>query len=111
MYLPKSDIYSALNSITGVKVLQGSQATVATVPSITFFISDNATELDLSNKIASQAVEVTIDIWASNSANADTLLAQVETNMRALGYRLDYSTDVPDPDNICHINSRFTGIK
>ena len=111
MYLPKTDIYNALKTITGVTVRQGSQKTTATIPSITFFISDNAAELDLGNEIASQTVEATIDIWAKDSAKADAIFAKVETNMRAIGYRLNYSTDVPDPQNICHINTRFEGIK
>lgn len=111
MYLPKHDVYTALSSIPSVTVLQGSQKEIVEVPAITFFVSDNAATLDLGNEIAAQSVEVTVDIWASNSANADSLLTQVETKMRALGYRLSYCTDVPDPDNICHINTRFSGIK
>lgn len=111
MYLPKSDVYTALNTITGVTVLQGSQKTIASIPSITFFISDNAATLDLSNEITAQQVEVTVDIWASNSANADAIFTQVEAKMRGLGYRLNYSTDVPDPENICHISSRFDGLQ
>lgn len=110
MYLPKPDVYNALKDIT-TNVLQGSQKTLVDVPAITFFVSDNDASLNLSNEITSQTVEVTIDVWASNSTNADNLLSQVEANMRALGYRLNYCTDVPDPNNICHINSRFVGIK
>lgn len=111
MYLPKHDIYTALSTIPSVTVLQGSQKTIVNVPAITFFISDNTTELDLSNEISNQNIEVTIDIWAQNSTDADGLLTQIETNIRALGYRLSYCTDVPDPENICHINTRFSGIK
>ena len=110
MYLPKTDIYAALNTL-GVTVRQASQKTEAVIPSITFFVADNALELDLSNEISRQDILVTIDIWASNSANADTLLSGVETKMRELGYRLSFVLDVPDPTNICHINTRFTGIK
>lgn len=111
MYLPKHDIYTALSTIPSVTVLQGSQKTIVDVPAITFFVSDNNAALDLDNEITSQSVEVTVDIWASNSTNADSLLSSVETKMRALGYRLAYCTDVPDPDNICHINTRFDGLK
>lgn len=110
MYLPKHDVYTALSSIPSVTVLQGSQNTIASVPAITFFISDNNAELDLSNQITSQAVQVTVDIWGKNSANADSLLSQAETKLRALGYRLSYAADVPDPDNICHITTRFDSI-
>ena len=111
MYLPKHDVYTALSSIPSVTVLQGSQKTIVQVPAITFFVSDNNAELNLDNQINSQSVEVTVDIWASDSSNADDLLAQTETKLRGVGYRLSYCTDVPDPENICHINTRFSGIK
>lgn len=111
MYLPKHDIFTALSTIADVTVLQGSQKTIVDVPAITFFISDNNADLNLANEITNQNIEVTVDIWASNSANADTLLSQVETKLRALGYRLSYCLDVPDPENICHINTRFSGLK
>lgn len=110
MYLPKTDIYDALDTID-VRVLQGSQKTSAVIPSITFFISDNSTELNLSNEIARQDILVTVDIWAKNSTEADSLLSQAETKMRELGYRLDFMMDVPDPENIAHITTRFTGVK
>lgn len=111
MYHPKSDVYAALASIPDVTVLQASQKTEAVIPSITFFVSDNALELDLGNEISKQDILITVDIWASNSANADALLTQAETKMRDLGYRLSFQMDVPDPQNICHINTRFVGIK
>lgn len=111
MHLPKPAVYAALDSIANVTVLQGSQKTIVEVPAITFFISDNAVELNLSNEINSQAVQVVVDIWASNSSNADSLLSQVETKMRELGYRLSYTADIPDPENICHVTTRFDGIQ
>lgn len=112
MYLPKPDVYAALNSIPDVTVLQGSQKTLVDVPAITFFVSDNNATVDLNNEITSQAVQVTVDVWASNSTNADDLLSQAHTKMQELGYRLSYMTDVPDPDNnICHVNTRFDGIQ
>jgi len=111
MYLPKTDIFAALSTIPNVTVRQASQKTEAVIPSITFFIADNALELDLSNEISRQDILVTVDIWASNSANADSLLTQAETKLRAIGYRLSFMLDVPDPTNICHINTRFIGIK
>lgn len=111
MYLPKSDVYTALSSIQNVTVRQASQKTEAVIPSITFSISDNAVSLNLDNEISRQDILVTIDIWASNSSNADTLLSQVETKMRELGYRLSFVMDVADPQNIAHISTRFAGIK
>lgn len=111
MYLPKKDVFTALNSISNVTVRQASQKTEAVIPSITFFIADNSVELDLSNEISRQDILVTVDIWASNSSKADTLLSKVETKMRGLGYRLSFVMDVSDPQNIAHVTTRFTGIK
>ena len=111
MYLPKKDVYTALSSIPNVTVRQVSQKTEAVIPSITFFVADNSIELNLDNEIARQDVLVTIDIWASNSSIADGLLTQTEQKMRELGYRLSFVMDVPDPENICHISTRFDGIK
>lgn len=121
MYLPKNDIFAALSTITyvesetlevkNVTVRQASQKTEAVIPSITFFIADNNLELDLSNEISRQDILVTVDIWASNSSEADSLLSQAEAKMRELGYRLSFQIDAPDPNPICHINTRFTGIK
>jgi len=111
MYLPKTAVYTALNTIPNVEVLQGSQKTIVEVPAITFFVSDNSAELDLGNEIASQNVQVTVDIWAENSSAADSLLSQAETKMRGLGYRLSYMADIPDPENICHVTTRYDGIQ
>lgn len=111
MHLPKPTVYAALNSIPNITVLQGSQKTIVEVPAITFFVSDNSAELDLSNEISAQNVQLVVDIWASNSSNADTLLSQAETKLRELGYRLSYTADVPDPENICHVTTRFDGIQ
>ena len=111
MYLPKSDIYAALSTIPNVTVRQASQKTEAVIPSITFFISDNTLELNLSNEISRQDILLTVDIWASNSSNADALLLEAENKLRDIGYRLSFMIDVPDPANICHINTRFVGYK
>lgn len=110
MYLPRTDVYNALNTID-VTVRQASQKVEAEIPSITFFISDNALELNLSNEISKQDILITVDIWAHNSSDGDDLLSQAETKLRELGYRLAFMLDVPDPENICHINTRFEGIK
>lgn len=110
MYLPKSDIYAALNTL-GVPVRQSSQKVASEVPAITFHVGDNNTELTMDKNIRRQDILITIDIWAKTGPAADSLLAQVETKMRAMGYRLAFTLDVPDPDNIAHINTRFETVK
>ena len=111
MYLPKTDIHNALSSIPNVTVRQAAQKTQSVIPSITFSVADNALELDLNNEISKQALLVNVDIWAENSTKADALLAQAETKMREIGYRLDFMMDIQDPENICHISTRFAGVK
>ena len=111
MHLPKPEVYAALATIPNVTVLQGSQKTIVNVPALTFYVSDNSAELDLANEISKQDVQVTVDVWAANSTAADSLLSQVESKLRVLGYRLSFTMDVPDPENICHINTRFDAIK
>lgn len=111
MYLPKTEVYTALSSIPDVKVQQASQKTEAIIPSITFFVSDNSPEYTLDNEISKQDVLITLDIWAIDSSNADALLLLAVEKMKGIGYYMNFCMDVSDPKNICHINTRFTGIK
>ena len=107
MYIPKQDIYEKLQE-TGVKVLQGAQEIYPKPPAITFSISDNSTELDLDNEIASQAIIASVDIWTDTSLEASALLNACEILMRELGYKMTYSADVPRPEGaLHHINCRF----
>lgn len=107
MYIPKQDIYEKLQE-TGVTVLQGAQETYPKAPAITFSISDNATELNLDNEIASQSIIVVVDIWTDTSMEASALQSASEILMRELGYKMTYSADVPRPEGaLHHINCRF----
>ncbi len=107
MYQPKQDIYEKLQD-TGVTVLQSAQETYPETPAITFSVSDNSTELDLDNEIASQSIIVSIDIWTDTSMEASALQSASEILMRELGYKMTYSADVPHPEGaLHHINCRF----
>lgn len=107
MYIPKEDIRKALLE-TGVSVLQDAQEVINEPPAITFSISDNSTELDLNNEIASQSIIVSVDIWTESSMEASALQSASEILMRELGYKLTYSADVPRPEGaLHHINCRF----
>lgn len=113
MFLPKQEIYEGLSSL-GYFTLQGAQAVFADeeVPAITFRIDDNAVELDLDNEIASQTVQVVVDIWADDSVQASTMLQETEEVMRGINYRLEYSADVPQPQGcLYHITCRFIATK
>ena len=100
-------IYEKLQE-TGVTVLQGAQETYPETPAITYTISDNSTDLDLDNEIASQSIIVSIDIWTDTSMEASALQNACEILMRELGYKMTYSADVPFPEGaLHHINCRF----
>ena len=112
MFTPKSQIYQKLQSLN-YYCHQGAQATFADneVPAITFRIDNNSVNLDLDNEIASQDIEVVIDIWSDDSVTASRILSEVEGDMRELGYRLTYSADVPSPEGcLFHINCRFVTV-
>ena len=107
IYAPKEDVYNALQSLDAT-VIQGAQAIFTETPAVTFSVSDNNTELDLNNEIASQNIMIIIDIWTDSSIEATELLKNSETIMRQLGYRLSYSADVPRPEGaLHHINCRY----
>lgn len=113
MFTPKAEIQKTLSAL-GYYCRQGSQAVFADgqVPAITFRIDNNNVNLDLDNEIVSQDVTVNVDIFADDSVTASTVLAKAEIAMRVIGYRLSYSTDVPQPEGaMFHINATFDGVK
>lgn len=111
MYIPKEDIYSALQEL-GITILQGAQEVFTKTPAITFSVSDNSIELDLNNEISSQELTIILDIWTESSTEASELLQKTERIMRMLGYRLSYSADIPRPEGaLHHISCRFEAVR
>ena len=111
LFNPKPEIFSKLREL-GYPVVQGSQKVFNEVPALTYRIDGNATDYDLDNDIASQRVIVTVDIWANDSVTASSILAEAETKMRELKYRLNTSLDVPSPEGaLYHINATFVGLR
>lgn len=109
MYLPKSDVYNSLQTLN-YYVSQTQPTEFTDLPAITFRVGDNSVNLDLDNRIISQDIEIIIDIWAEDSVTASTVLSQVEEVMRQIGYKMSYSSDIPNIGNLYHINCRFTTI-
>lgn len=109
MYLPKSDVYNILKSISSnYYVSQTQPATFNELPAIIFSVGDNAINTDLDNNILSQDIEVIVDIWAEDSITASNVLSLVEDKMRINLWRMSYSSDVPNTGNLYHINTRFS---
>lgn len=104
----KTTIYSTLSALSGVTVSQGDQTVFNDLPAVTFNISNNTNNLGLDNTILSQSAEIKVDVWGNTSTSASSTLVQVEGALRAIGYNLAYTQDVPNPDTeIFHITTRF----
>ena len=77
------------------------------LPAIIFKVGNNGVSVDLDGGIASQDIEIQIDIWASDSITASTVLSKVEEIMRSNFYIMSFSNDVPNVSNLKHVLSRF----
>ena len=106
MYLPKSDVYNSLKLLP-YHVSQTQPAIFTDLPAIIFSVGNNAVSTDLDGDIASQNIEIQIDIWAEDSVTASEVLSQVEEKMRSNLYIMSFSNDVPNISNLYHIVCRF----
>ena len=106
MYLPKTDVYNSLKELN--YFVSQTQPTIFTdLPAVIFSVGNNAITPDLDGAIASQDVEIQVDIWAEDSVTASTVLSQVEEKMRSNLYIMSFSNDVPNVSNLYHIVCRF----
>ena len=107
IYEPKADLYAALTTL-GYPVMQSSESDFSELPCITFYITGNDASYTLDNQIASQTVEVVIDIWSENTEDISQIFKDLEVLMRSNFYKLNYSSDVPNIDNnVHHMTTRF----
>jgi hypothetical protein len=106
MYLPKADVYDSLKALPYF-VSQTQPAIFNDLPAIIFSVGNNGVSVDLDGDIASQDIEIQIDIWAEDSVTASTVLSQVEEIMRSNFYIMSFSNDVPNVSNLYHIVNRF----
>ena len=106
MYLPKTDIFNSLKTLNYF-VSQTQPPVFTDLPAIIFGVGNNAVSTDLDGEIASQDIEIKIDIWAEDSVTASTVLSQVEELMRSNLYIMSFSNDVPNVSNLHHIACRF----
>ena len=115
MESPKVEIYNTLKDATTADVVQQSKQNVfTTFPVVTYFLANNNVVRDLDNEIASQDITVTVDIWTETSAEGQTILTAIEqamANVPNKNYRLEFSADVPNPnEEIYHITCRFIAV-
>lgn len=109
METPNIAVYNQLMTIAGVEsVGKPNQNVFTTLPALTYTVPLNQVTRDLDNDIASQNIEVIIDIWTETSVGGCDLLVIVESKMRELGYNLDFSGEVPNPtEDVYHTTTRF----
>lgn len=108
MYLPKKDIFDSLKAINNnYFVSQYQPPTFNTTPAIIFRLGDNAINTDLDNTIASQEIEIIIDVYGLDSVTVSNVLDEVENKLRTMEYRMTYCSDIPSTGNLHHINARF----
>lgn len=104
----KTTINTTLKTLDGVDVSQDSQNVFNVLPAVTFSLSNNVNNQDLSGNILSQDAEIKIDVWGNTSTETSATLSAVEAVMRSIGYNLAFTQDVPNPDKtIFHITTRF----
>lgn len=107
MFIPNETVYNLLSAIEGVEVFQNRPETITVFPCLTYYISSNVPEIDLSKEISFQNIEVVVDIWSKTSSESADLLDVLESTMRANGFVLSFSSEVADPYGISHIATRF----
>jgi len=113
LYTPKADLYTILQEVDeDTVVYQNRPEVIEEFPCITFSINQNRAEINLGKDIAYQELSATIDIWTLGSAQGSELLSSLESTMRAEGYTLEFSADIPDPDDrVRHITTRFNLVR
>lgn len=100
-------VYEKLSELTNVEVFQGRPEIINPLPAITFDINSDVPVYVVEGEISHQKVQVKLDIWTNSPSEARALLAQVEVEMRELGFLLSLSSIVPDPEEICHLTTQF----
>lgn len=110
MDTPNTAIYNALLTVTGVKKVAKPSSNVFTeLPTLTYSVQNNVAQRNLNNEIVSQNQVCTIDIWSATSTGATDILVLVEAKMRELFFNLDFSGEIPNPNNdVYHISCRFS---
>lgn len=103
----KQTIFEALEAIEGLTVYNLRPKVDMALPCVLFTLTDMGVDVNLDKDVANQTEQYTLDIFGKTSTITSNYLVSIEAVMRNLGYVLEFALDVPDPDNISHINTRF----
>lgn len=107
MYDVKPDVSAELNSIPGVTVADVRPANWNALPYIFYYEVENNNPLLISGSPLSD-VTLQIEIWSEGSTSA--LAMQVDQLLTGMGFRRQFSADVPDSADVRHKTMRFQGI-
>lgn len=114
-YIPNADVYTLLQTVataTGATVDMGNPDTVATLPAITYYNGANDPTLTHDKEIATQTLEIIIDIWSKTASSASAIMVELVQTMHANNYMIKSSNDVPDPtEGVVHKTMTFKLIK
>ncbi len=105
----KTDIYNALNSITGVTVFQQLPEIIGTLPSITFSIDNAKPQHALDGEWLHNDVTVDVDIFAKTSDEVSSLLIEVITEMLGLEFTCTAMRDIREKAGMAHMAMQFNG--
>ncbi|OMF54680.1 hypothetical protein BK138_16105 [Paenibacillus rhizosphaerae] len=106
MYDVKPEVNTLLSSIPGVTVSDAYPKDFTQLPHISFYENANNDPLKIKAGPLSD-IAIQVDIWHNRSTGA--LAAAVEAKMGSIGFRREFSADVPDP-NVKHKTMRYRGV-
>lgn len=106
----RTEIFNALDGITGIEVFEEfpeEVTTPLTEPIVLYSLEANVPQYTLDKQIAKQDVTVKVDIYANDSIEVESVLEDVEAAMRNIEYLLSFNADLPDPNGYFHITTQF----
>lgn len=107
----KANIYSILSGVDydigSVKVYQNWPTSTASFPCVTFSVVNNLPFYAVEGELNYQDVEITINFWANTPAQASSMLADAELELRKNGYLMQSSEYLIEEDNTSHIYTIF----
>lgn len=106
MYDIKPEVNELLSSIPDVTISDAFPKGPAETPRITFYEIANDDPLKINNGPLSD-IAIQIDVWHTRSTGV--LAAAVNEKMNSIGFRRQFSSDLPDPLGIKRKTMRYGG--
>ena len=104
----KPDVSAALSAIIDAdRVSFHFPETFAKLPCISFYEANNSPFRNADDNEYLSEVNIVVDIWAKRSEETSRLMLAVDTAMRGIGFRREFSADVPGGSEVEHKTSRY----